>query len=156
VSNYSLAAGDPVALVKVDWAPRYPQLRTFGVACGAICLALGLCARRRYPIAIPSFAAVRVAYAFWGLAIVTTVSAWLTPQAFRPFYLALTVIARRIGSIVSYPIAAILFYGVLTPLGLVYRLADRVPRASHGSLERLPDQPRTPARHAPRDRSSAR
>ena len=47
------------------------------------------------------------------------------PQAIRPLYVFLITITRPIGWVVSHLLLAVLYYGVVTPFGLVFRLAGR-------------------------------
>lgn len=49
--------------------------------------------------------------------------AW--PQAVRPLLVAAMVVAFPIGWVVSHLLLAVLFYGLFTPLGLVFRLLGR-------------------------------
>jgi Saxitoxin biosynthesis operon protein SxtJ len=47
------------------------------------------------------------------------------PQAVRPIFVGWMVLAFPIGWTVSHLMLACLFYGVITPLGLLFRLAGR-------------------------------
>jgi hypothetical protein len=49
------------------------------------------------------------------------------PQAIRPIFVGLTVATFPIGWVVSLLVLAGLFYGVFTPIGLVFRLIGRDP-----------------------------
>jgi carbamoyltransferase len=47
------------------------------------------------------------------------------PRAIRPVYTALTRVTYPVGWVVSQVLLAVLYFGVFTPLGLLYRLAGR-------------------------------
>jgi hypothetical protein len=63
-----------------------------------------------------------------GLAVVALVIGPLglaRPMAIRPFFSLLLTLTRPIGAIVNWVILAIMFYGLFTPLALVFKLAGR-------------------------------
>jgi hypothetical protein len=47
------------------------------------------------------------------------------PERIRPVYSGLLVLTIPIGRVVSFALLAVLFYGVFTPLGLLFRLFGR-------------------------------
>ncbi len=51
----------------------------------------------------------------------------LRPQAMRPIYVGWMVLAFPIGWTVSQVILGILFYGLFTPVGLIFRFIGRDP-----------------------------
>lgn len=117
-------------LFDVDWQPGAGQLRTFGTICTVACAALGLWVRRGHAVLGMHLApgvAVPVSHALWGIAIVSIVLAWAAPLALRPAYVVLTAITLPIGFVLSYVAAGVLFYLVLTPYGLAFRLMHRDP-----------------------------
>lgn len=61
-----------------------------------------------------------------------TVVGWvglLRPGAVRYVYVTLTVLAFPLGWAVSHLVLAVLFFGLFTPLGFLFRLAGRDPLA---------------------------
>jgi hypothetical protein len=52
---------------------------------------------------------------------------WLRPDLFRPIFVAWLAAAYPIGWVVSHVVLAILYFGVLTPIGLTLRLFGRDP-----------------------------
>ena len=50
---------------------------------------------------------------------------WLAPRAMRPVYVAWMVAAFPVGWVVSQALLALVYYGLFTPLGLVFRLLKR-------------------------------
>jgi hypothetical protein len=62
---------------------------------------------------------------FAGLAATIGPLGLLWPRTIRPVYLAAVVLAFPIGWLVSRTVLAILFFGLFTPLGLLFRLRGR-------------------------------
>lgn len=71
--------------------------------------------------------------------------AW--PRLLRPIYVAWMVLAFPIGWTVSQSIVGLMFYGLFTPIGLVFRLIGRDPlhRARRPVLETYWTPKSTPA-----------
>lgn len=77
------------------------------------------------------------AYQFWGrsqaslagalvlLAILGPVSAWFAPRFFRSIYIACALIAFPLGWVISHIALAIMFYGVVFPMAVAFRLSGR-------------------------------
>ena len=51
----------------------------------------------------------------------------LAPAANRPLYVALVLITYPIGVVLSHVLLAVVFFGVITPVGLFFRLVGRDP-----------------------------
>ena len=81
------------------------------------------------------------------LAICVGVPGLIRPQLTRPIYVAWMVLAFPIGWTVSQVILAILFYGLFTPIGLIFRLMGRDPlhRSRQPALESYWSPKVTPA-----------
>ncbi len=60
-----------------------------------------------------------------GLMIVLTLVAILRPQLGQGVYTGVTVLAWPIGWLISQVILALVFFGLLTPIGLIMRFRDR-------------------------------
>jgi hypothetical protein len=71
------------------------------------------------------------------LALSVGTAGLIWPQRIRPIYVAWMVLAFPIGWTVSQIIVALLFYGLFTPIGLVFRLMGRDPlhRARRPGIE---------------------
>ena len=69
------------------------------------------------------------------------------PQAMRPIYVAWMVLAFPIGWTISQIILALMFYGLFTPIGLIFRIIGRDPlhRARQPGLESYWSPKTTPA-----------
>ncbi len=61
----------------------------------------------------------------------------LWPPGNRPLFVLMSLVTYPIGFVVSHLALAILFFGVLTPVGLLFRLLGRDPLARRFE----PDQP---------------
>jgi hypothetical protein len=59
----------------------------------------------------------------------------IRPGVLRPVFRAAMVVAFPIGWVVSHLVLALLFYGVLTPLGLFFRAIGRDPLSRNYDLE---------------------
>jgi hypothetical protein len=59
------------------------------------------------------------------LAVVVGVAGLARPQAVRPIFSGMMLLALPIGAVVSRVLLAILYYGLITPLGLLFRLLGR-------------------------------
>jgi hypothetical protein len=103
-------------LVEANWNPSDRQLRQFALICvlaiPLLCW-LWISADQR---AIGLAAAVGLAIGIIGL---------LRPSLVKYIFLALMVIAIPIGMVVSEVVLAMIFFGVFTPLGLVFRCMGR-------------------------------
>ena len=111
-----------MALVHVDWNPGPKVMRTFAwslVATAAVIAGVFGWWQGR-----PSAFWVGGVLAAAGL-LALVGPAWLK----RPIYLAVTGPAWVIGNVVSRVLVAAVFYGMITPMGLVARLFGRDPLA---------------------------
>jgi Saxitoxin biosynthesis operon protein SxtJ len=114
----------------IQFRPNTTTLRQFAglwlVCFGVLALWEGLA--RRHPTAGVVLVLLAVGVGVPGL---------IWPQLTRPIYVAWMVLAFPIGWTVSQLIVALLFYGLFTPIGLVFRLIGRDPlhRARQPGLE---------------------
>ena len=66
-----------------------------------------------------------VAGGFAGLGVLALLLGLVWPKANLPIYVGLTIVAYPIGFVLSFVILGVLFYLVLTPVGLFFRLIGR-------------------------------
>jgi len=115
-------------MIDFEWNPRTLQLRIFGVASGAI--AAGGAAWAYLAIGDPD-AALGASAARWvaGAAVVVAVfcgvAVAIAPSLLRPLWLLLSALALPVGYVLSFVALAAIFYGVVTPIGLVFRVLGR-------------------------------
>ena len=117
-----------MALIEINWRPDRGQLQWFGRVGAAAATALGgwiFLGHSVFGAALPEGAARLTACALWAAAGAMLVLSMAWPRGLRPAYLALTLIALPIGYVLSHVLVGVVFYGVVTPVGLVFRLIGR-------------------------------
>lgn len=114
-------------MIELNLNPPPKTLRTFGLI-GVIGFALiGAMFFWQFGIGkLPSHDAARTtAYVLWALAAYCGVFAAIAPAAVKPIYVVLTIVTFPIGLVVSFLVMAVVYYLVLTPVGLVFKLIGR-------------------------------
>ena len=117
-----------MALVQINWRPDRNELRKFGfislVAFGL--LGVWLFIRQSiFGVELSPGAARIGAYLCWALAGGSLAGSLTVPETLRPLYVILTAISLPIGFVVSHVLMALIFYGLLTPIGLFFRITGR-------------------------------
>jgi hypothetical protein len=116
-------------MIEIDWRPDDRTLRQFGWI--AIVGFGFLAAIAWWEIFVFSFglgdARPIVAGTFATLAGLSALFSSVAPRANLPIYLGLTVLAYPIGFVLSYMIMGFLFFVMITPLGLFFRLTGHDP-----------------------------
>jgi hypothetical protein len=116
-------------IVQLNLRPEVRQLRQFGwialVAFGVI----GAVVLVRGGLLGMSFGAAArpVAFAAWTLGVLSALLSLVWPEANRPLFVALGALTFPIGWVLSHLVLAAVFFGVLTPVGLLFRLVGRDP-----------------------------
>jgi len=118
-----------MALTRLDLNPTEKKLRQFGFIALA---AFGLLGALLHGHVVPLWrvlgtATSAVAYGIWAVAALSALFSLVAPKMNRPLFVALSVAAYPLGVVMSYAIMGAFFFLVLTPLGLVFRLAGRDP-----------------------------
>jgi ABC-type uncharacterized transport system permease subunit len=118
-------------MLDVNLRPGRDTLRQFGfVALGAFGLLGVLVLWKRSVIGIHlGDAAPTVAYVLWGVGVLSALHSLVAPALNRFLYVGLTLLTFPIGFVMSNVLLAVVFYLVLTPVGLVMRLCGRDPLA---------------------------
>jgi hypothetical protein len=102
---------------EIPWHPSVRTLRQFGglwlVATGLLAWRFGVTFNTIVPLAIAAVAAA------------IGVSGLLWPCTIRPLFVALMVLTAPIGWAVSNVLLTIVFLGLFTPMGLVFRILGR-------------------------------
>ena len=109
-------------MMSLNWDPTRSVLRQFA-ALGFLVLA-AMAATGHYRGGSPTRVALLAA-----AAVALALAGWLRPAMLRLPYVLLTLAVRPLGIVMSHVILLILFYGIITPLGLVARLFSRDPLA---------------------------
>jgi polyferredoxin len=116
-------------LIEINYRPDRHTLRQFGVIA---LLAFGLLGAlifwRRAVIGIPLGGATPVvAGVLWAIAGLSGLFSLAAPGLNRFLYVGLVTITWPIGFVLSYLLMGIIFYLVITPVGLIFRLIGRDP-----------------------------
>jgi len=116
-----------MAIVNIDWNPAKRTLRNFGlIAVVAFALFGALIYWRVGPgKVVPAGGAGPTAYVLWVLAVYSALCAAAAPKAVKPLYLLLSVVGYPIGIVVSHVVMAIVYYLVITPVGIVFKIIGR-------------------------------
>lgn len=119
-----------MALMTINFSPDRRALRLFGAAALVAFGALGAWVFLTHALAgfeMPDRTARLVAWVLWIAGAGCGFLATVAPRALRPLYVALSLLAFPIGFVVSFVVLAVLYYLVLTPIGLLVRLVRRDP-----------------------------
>lgn len=116
-----------MALVKIDLSPDRARLREFGgVALVAFGLLAGWVAWRGHLLGLGLGESRQVvAGGLLAVGMFSALASWRWPAANRPLYTVLSLVAWPIGLVVGHAILALLYFGFITPLGLLFRLIGR-------------------------------
>ncbi len=113
-------------MLAANWYPDKKQLRQFALACVPGFAFVGLMIHLKgHPLAT-----VWQSQLFWTLSAVGVFVCGLglaIPPAVRPVYVLLMGLTMPIGFVVSHVFLRVIFYLMLTPLGLLFRLIGRDP-----------------------------
>jgi hypothetical protein len=102
----------------IPFQPSSRTLRQFAALCLAVFTALaGWRFLRHGDVLVP--------WLFLGLAFTLGPLGLVRPQLLRPVFVGWMIVVFPIGWLVSHLVLAVLFYGLFTPLGLIFRLAGR-------------------------------
>ena len=110
-----------MALIDVNWKPGARELRQFA----GLFLVFGLGAGtaiyffKDWPLLVSQI--------LWGAAVVVGLAGLLVPALARPVYVVMMALALPIGMVVSTVLMTLIFFVIMTPIGLLVRLAGRDP-----------------------------
>jgi hypothetical protein len=111
-----------MAVIEIDRNPGPRTLRQFA---GLFLIAFGVLGY----VVFRRSGTVEIAAAIWFVAALVGTLGLLRPAAIRLVYVGMIYLAFPIGWVVSHVVLALVLYLVLTPIGLVLRLAGRDPLA---------------------------
>lgn len=119
-----------MSIVQLDLNPDRTVLRQFGFIALFAFAALGgfvLWRGGLFGFSFGAGPATVVAWVFFGLSALCGLLSLVAPPALRPIYVGLILLTFPIGFVVSHVILALLYYAILTPVGLVMRAAGHDP-----------------------------
>jgi hypothetical protein len=116
-------------MLDINFHPTKKDLRGFGFAAlVAFGLIGGLVYWKRGLFGFDFGGATEtVSYVLWGLGLLSGFFSIALPAANRALYVALSVITYPIGFVVSHVVMAIIFFVIITPVGLLFRVLGRDP-----------------------------
>jgi hypothetical protein len=115
-------------MMPVNWHPHRHQLRSFGLVCLVAFGALATWALVResiFGLTLAPPTSRTLALSLGVVAALSALMALVAPAALRPLYVALTALSVPIGYVVSHAVMAAVFFGLLLPIGIVFRLMRR-------------------------------
>ena len=109
-----------MGLIEINKNPSRPQLRTFALVWfPAFCALVGFLLFRKV--------GETPAYAVWGAGSGISIVGLLVPSFMRVVFVGLMYLTFPIGFVVAHVLLAAIYYAVLTPIGLLMRLAGYDP-----------------------------
>lgn len=116
-----------MALIKMDWNPPQTTLRTFGVI-GLVAFPL-LALAAYYQFAafklIPDGAKDAVTWALLALGVYSAGGALIAPIILKPLFVGMSIIGVPIGLVVSYVMLGAIYFLIVTPIALVFKIIGR-------------------------------
>ena len=110
-----------MALVSLNLKPSEKQLKDFGLIGLIMCFVIGLVLLWLGKIPANIFMVIAV------LGVVLYTLSRISAGLIKPVYLGLIVVTFPIGWVVSHVMMALFYYGIITPVGLLFRLINRDP-----------------------------
>ena len=107
-------------MIEINRNPSPKELRWTGVLFLIFCGILGA-------VIWWQFGGRTVAFIVWGIGAVAAIVYYAVPFVRRPFYLGWMYLAYPIGWTISHVLMALIFYLLITPIGLLMRIFGRNP-----------------------------
>lgn len=116
-------------MIEIDFSPDDRTLRQFGwIALAGFGFVAAIA---WHEVLVFSFglgaARAPVAGAFAGLGVLAACFSFVWPRANLPIYVGLALVSYPIGWVLSYVIMGTLFYGLITPVALFFKVTGRDP-----------------------------
>ena len=108
-------------MIAIQWNPSTKQLRQFaGIWFPAFCALVGWSIGHK----TGHWSEVEIG---WVLAGLLSVGGLVLPVLIRPIFVGLILLTFPIGWVVSHLLLGLIFYGVVTPIGLILRISGHDP-----------------------------
>ena len=108
-----------MALMSINWRPTHKELRDFGDIALAMLTGLALLLTWRGVLSSTG------ALALCGAGLVIYILSRISTKLVKPVFLGLTLSVFPIGWVMSHLVMLFFYFGLLTPLGLFFRLIGR-------------------------------
>jgi fatty acid desaturase len=107
-------------MIAINRDPTRKQLVQFGFIWMGFVATFGAISHFRFDRPV-------VAIVLWALAVIVPVIGWLSPGFMRLVFVGMSYLAWPIGFVVSHVVLALVYYLVVTPVGLLMRLVGYDP-----------------------------
>jgi len=108
-------------MIAIQWNPETKQLRQFaGIWFPAFCALVGWSIARK----TGHWQEVEVG---WIVAGVISIAGLVSPPIIRPVFVGLILLTYPIGWVVSHVLLGLIFYGIVTPIGIILRVTGHDP-----------------------------
>ena len=108
-------------MIAMQWNPDRKQLRQFaGIWFPAFCALVGWSIARKTGY----WHEVEIG---WAIAGIISIAGLVFPPLIRPIFVGLILLTYPIGWVVSHVLLGLIFYGIVTPIGIILRLTGHDP-----------------------------
>ncbi|MGW8181076.1 MAG: SxtJ family membrane protein [bacterium] len=123
-----------MSLIEIDWNPNHRKLQQFALTwfCGFMLVGTITAWKMGCFAGTHSWNAPLV---IWLTAALVGLMGWLFPFVVRPIYKLWMAITFPIGWILSHAVLGVIYFGLFTLVGLIFRLIGRDPLDRRGSRE---------------------
>lgn len=125
-------------MLEINTNPSKSDLKWFGLIFGAVLMVVGLVLWLKTSVLFGMGSSPTIASkVVWALAVLFPIVYYAIPPARKPLFVGFMYAAFPIGWVASNVILVVVYYVVMTPIGLVMRLAGKDPM----QRELLPESP---------------
>lgn len=108
-----------MAMIHLDTNPSEKKLRQFGNIAPIMLLLIACILRWRFDLPLPAMATM------CAVGVMIFFASRLSAKLVRPIYLVLILIGFPIGWVISHLVMLLFYFGLITPIALVFRLMNR-------------------------------
>lgn len=110
-----------MAMIEINFKPSIKDLRVFTLILFVFSLIIG-----SWLVFVHGMS-MEIGYWIWGIGSAVSVLGLILPPFIRIVYIVLSIIALPIGFVVSFLLLAVIYYLIMTPIGLLVRLFGKDP-----------------------------
>ena len=117
-----------MSLTEIDWNPDKKKLRSFCFVLGLVCTIIAAWyayKNMNQNFKFTSSSASTIALAIWLPGALSLILGFSRPQTIKPIYILLTAITTPIGIIVNMILLSVIYFLVITPLALFFKIIRR-------------------------------